>query len=64
MCNQCAQTETSVHEDTNSYWKLYSQYRHHWPGYILIALILSGEVAIILGTRSLWLQSDLEQKLP
>jgi hypothetical protein len=55
------QTETSVHEDANSYWKLYFQYRHHWPNYILLVLIVLGEGAVVLGIRRLWLQHDVGQ---
>lgn len=29
-----------------SYWKLYAEYRHHWPNYIFLALILGGEGGI------------------
>jgi hypothetical protein len=29
-----------------SYWNLYAQYRHHWPNYILVAVIILGESGI------------------
>jgi hypothetical protein len=43
--------EPSPLEHPFSYWNLYTKYRHHWPNYIFIALILAGECAIAL---SLW----------
>jgi hypothetical protein len=42
--------QTRVHEDPQSYWKLYDKYRHHWP----IIVLLAGEAAIILGLRKFW----------
>jgi len=48
-----AAAETSAHNDANGYWQLYAQYRHHWPNYILVVLIVAGEGAI---ARSLWKQ--------
>jgi hypothetical protein len=38
--------EPSPLEHPFSYWNLYAKYRHRWPNYIFIALILAGEVAI------------------
>jgi hypothetical protein len=38
----------------NSYWKLYAEYRHHWPNYILLVLIIGGEGAIGLWIRRAW----------
>jgi hypothetical protein len=29
-----------------SYWKIYATYRHHWPNYVLLILIVGGEGAI------------------
>jgi hypothetical protein len=49
-----AVAQTSVHADANSYWVLYAKYRHHWPNYIPLALIIAGEGAIILWVRRLW----------
>jgi hypothetical protein len=49
-----AAAETSAHNDATSYWRLYAQYRHDWPSYILVFLIIAGEVAIGLWVRRLW----------
>lgn len=49
-----AAAQTSVHEDATSYWVLYAKYRHHWPNYILIVLIIAGEGAIFLRIWKLW----------
>jgi hypothetical protein len=49
-----AAAETSAHDDANSYWVLYAQYRHQWPNYILITLVVAGESAIVFGVRKLW----------
>jgi hypothetical protein len=46
--------ETSVHNDATSYWNLYAQYRHHWPNYVLMILIIVGEGAIGLWVWKLW----------
>ena len=48
------QVQTLVHQDANSYWSLYAQYRHHWPNYILAFLILAGEDAIVLVLWRRW----------
>jgi hypothetical protein len=40
-----------------SYWKLYAKYRHHWPNYILLALIVGGEAAIVVWFSIAWLKS-------
>jgi hypothetical protein len=37
-----------------SYWKMYAKYRHHWPNYILLVLIIGGEGAIGLWIRRAW----------
>jgi hypothetical protein len=37
-----------------SYWKMYAKYRHHWPNYILLLLIIGGEGAIGLWIRRAW----------
>lgn len=39
-----------------SYWRLYAAYRHHWPNYLLMALILGGEGAICLWVSRAWLK--------
>jgi hypothetical protein len=46
--------QTRVHEDADSYWNLYSQYRHHWPNVVLIVLIIGGEGAIAYQLWRLW----------
>ncbi len=48
------------------YWKLYAQYRHLWPNYVFVVLIIAGEGAIGFWVWKLWapslLNSDLNQK--
>jgi hypothetical protein len=44
--DQFGAVQTRVHSDATSYWKLYEQYRHHWPNYVLVILIIAGECAI------------------
>jgi hypothetical protein len=39
----------------DSYWKIYAKYRHHWPNYVLLILIVGGEGAITLWLRRAWL---------
>jgi hypothetical protein len=46
--------QAHVHEDADSYWKLYKRYRHHWPNYVLLAMILAGEGAIVFWVRKAW----------
>lgn len=46
--------QTHVHEDTDSYWRLYDRYRHHWPSFLLFLLISLGEGAIFLWVRTVW----------
>jgi hypothetical protein len=46
--------QTSVQNDDISYWKLYAQYRHHWPNYILVVLIIAGEAAIGFWVQKVW----------
>jgi hypothetical protein len=43
------QVDTLVQRDANSYWVMYAKYRHHWPNYILMALIVAGEGGIAFG---------------
>lgn len=38
----------------DSYWKLYAKYRHHWPNYVLLILVVGGECAIALWLRRAW----------
>jgi len=51
--NAFGEAQTRVHEDADSYWKVYERYRHHWPNYVLLGLILTGETAIFLGTKGM-----------
>jgi hypothetical protein len=37
-----------------SYWKIYARYRHRWPTYVLLILIVAGEGAIGLWIRRSW----------
>lgn len=39
-------SNTEAQQGADSYWTLYARYRHHWPNYILLALIFGGEGAI------------------
>jgi hypothetical protein len=39
-----------------SYWKMYAKYRHRWPNYILLLLIIGGEGAIGLWIRRAWVE--------
>lgn len=41
-------------QGANSHWKLYSQYRHHWPNYVLFFLIVGGELAIGYWVWRIW----------
>ena len=49
--------QTSVHEDADSYWKLYAQYRHGWPDYIFAVLIIAGESAIGFWLWKVWISA-------
>ena len=49
---EAANDQAQVGED--SYWKVYAQYRHHWPNYVLLILILGGEGAICFWIRESW----------
>ena len=40
-----------------SYWKIYAKYRHHWPNYVLLIMIIVGEGAI-----GLWIWKALSTK--
>ncbi len=39
----------------DSYWRIYEQYRHHWPNYVLLIVIIAGEGAIVWWLRRAWL---------
>jgi hypothetical protein len=43
-----------VHADAASYWNLYARYRPHWPNYVLLALIATGEGLILYWVWQLW----------
>jgi len=49
-----AAAETSAHNDSDSYWVMYAQYRKHWPNYVMFSLIVVGEAGIVLGLWRLW----------
>lgn len=46
--------QTHVHDDADSYWKVYYQYRHSWPQWVFIGLILMGEAGIFMTLRKTW----------
>jgi hypothetical protein len=52
MSWDAANDKAQLGED--SYWKLYSKYRHHWPNYLLLILIVGGEGVIALWIRKVW----------
>ena len=54
--------QTSVHTDANSYWVLYSRYRHRWPNYVLLALIIAGESAIALWVWKIWAMGTFQDQ--
>jgi len=49
---EAANDRAQLGED--SYWKLYAMYRHHWPNYVLLILILGGEGTILLLALRAW----------
>ena len=49
---EAANDQSQLGED--SYWKIYAEYRHHWPNYVLLMLIVVGEGAIGLWARRAW----------
>lgn len=49
-----ATTEANNAANPDSYWRLYEKYRHHWPNYVLLLLILAGEGAISFWLWKLW----------
>lgn len=53
-------SQTGVQQDANSYWKMYAHYRHLWPNYVLLFLILAGEGGILFGLTIMW-KRKLEQ---
>lgn len=53
--------QTHVHEDADSYWKLYERYRHHWPNYALFVMILAGESAIAFWVRKAWAETPAQE---
>jgi hypothetical protein len=48
---------TSVHDDANSYWRMYEQNRHKWPEIVFAILLFGGEFLILLWLRSIWRSS-------
>src|ERR1700677_4419609 len=47
------EAQTRARNDPNSFWVLFDTYRHPWPKYILMLLIILGEGGLILGVRRL-----------
>ena len=41
-------------EQPDAYWRLLQQYRHHWPNYVFLALILAGEATIAVRLFRRW----------
>ncbi|MEZ2348741.1 hypothetical protein [Terriglobus sp. RCC_193] len=39
---------------SESYWKLYWQYRHQWPTYVFVLLVIAGELCIVFYLVRLW----------
>jgi hypothetical protein len=46
--------DPSPEDHPYSYWRLYQRYRHHWPNFVLLALILAGEGTIAVGLYRPW----------
>jgi hypothetical protein len=53
--------QTHVNEDADSYWKVYERYRHHWPNYVLLAMILLGEGAIACWVWKAWAEYSTQE---
>ncbi|HZU31694.1 MAG TPA: hypothetical protein VFB79_11295 [Candidatus Angelobacter sp.] len=51
-----ADAQTHAARDPDSYWKLYDQYRHRWPKYVFLALVIAGEVGIFFWFRRGWMR--------
>jgi hypothetical protein len=49
---EAANDEAQLGEE--SYWKIYAQYRHHWPNYVLLIMILGAEGTIALRIWKAW----------
>jgi hypothetical protein len=47
-------SNTEAQKGANSYWKLYAKYRHHWPNYVLLALIIVGESVVGFWVWKTW----------
>ncbi len=45
---------THAQRDSNSYWQLYRRYRHTWPRYVFIALLIGGEAGIAMLAVCKW----------
>jgi hypothetical protein len=46
--------QTHVQTDPDSYWKMYYQYRHHWPKYVFLAILAAGEFGIFFCVWESW----------
>jgi hypothetical protein len=51
--NAWGNAQTQARTDRGGFWSLYAKYRHHWPNYLLVAMIVLGEGSLILGVRTL-----------
>jgi hypothetical protein len=49
-----ADAQTHARNDPDSYWNLYHQYRHRWPKYVFLALVLAGEVGTFFWFHKSW----------
>ena len=51
---------THAQTDADGYWKTYERYRRHWPNFVLLALILVGEGAIVFLLWKTWTTASTE----
>lgn len=40
--------------DSDSYWTLYRRYRHRWPNYVFLAILIAGEAGIAFCVWKSW----------
>lgn len=53
-----SETEANNAENPDSYWRLYERYRHNWPNYVLLVMIIGGEGAIAFWVWRLWVEPN------
>ncbi len=46
--------QAHAYSDPDSYWKVYDQYRHSWPYWVSVGLLLIGEVGIFMRLQKIW----------